>query len=63
MNRASAEFVSAYADVSPFDEMPGPYAAPAYAAFQHLFELFAVAQEESGLITRASVQAALARLE
>jgi len=62
-SQLSAEFVSAYADVSPFDEMPGPYAAPAYAAFQHLFELFAVAQEESGIITRASVQEALTSLE
>ncbi len=54
----SEEFVAAYADITPFDEMPGSYAAPAYDAFQYLYELFALAQEESGSITRASIQEA-----
>jgi len=52
------DFVTAYADVSPFDEMPGPYAKPAYNAFQHLYAIFALAQEESGTINRVSVREA-----
>lgn len=58
-----AGFVNAYAAVTPFDEMPGPYAAPAYDAFQLLFQAFAVAQEENGVIDRSSVQTALMSLE
>jgi ABC-type branched-subunit amino acid transport system substrate-binding protein len=54
-----ADFVSSYATVTPFDEMPGPYAAPAYDAFQLLFQAFVIAQEKDGVIDRSSVQAAL----
>ena len=54
-----ADFVSSYAAVTPFDEMPGPYAAPAYDAFQLLFQAFALAKEKNNVIDRSSVQAAL----
>ena len=54
-----SDFVSSYAAVTPFDEMPGPYAGPAYDAFQLLFQAFTIAQEKSGVIDRSSVQAAL----
>ena len=54
-----ADFVNSYATVTPFDETPGPYAAPAYDAFQLLFQAFAIAQEKNGVIDRSSVQAAL----
>ncbi|MFN2134591.1 MAG: ABC transporter substrate-binding protein [Candidatus Promineifilaceae bacterium] len=55
----SPDFVAAYAAVTPFDEMPGPYAAPAYAAYENLWALLAKAQAQQGEISRASVWQAL----
>jgi hypothetical protein len=51
-------FVAAYEAVTPFDETPGPYAGPAYAAFQELWEALARAHAASGVIDRAAVYAA-----
>lgn len=56
------DFLDAYASVSPFDEVAGPYAGTTYDAFQLLLHALAKA-EESGSITRSSVQAALTDLE
>ncbi|MFN2140633.1 MAG: ABC transporter substrate-binding protein [Candidatus Promineifilaceae bacterium] len=58
-----AEFVAAYMAVTPFDELPGPYAAPAYDAYQSLWDLLAQAQERHGAITRATVNQTLGELE
>jgi branched-chain amino acid transport system substrate-binding protein len=58
-----ADFVTAYEDVTPFDETPGPYAGPTYDAFQLLWAALAQAEETTGGITRASVQAALPGIE
>lgn len=52
----AAEFVDAYTAVTPFDEVPGPYAGPAYAAYQSLWRLLEEAQEQHGSITRSTVQ-------
>jgi ABC-type branched-subunit amino acid transport system substrate-binding protein len=56
------DFRAAYEAVSPFDEVPGPYAGPTYDAFHLLWTALAQA-EQSGTIGRASVQEALAGLE
>jgi ABC-type branched-subunit amino acid transport system substrate-binding protein len=53
----------AYAAVTPFDEEPGPFAGATYDAFGLLAQALAVAKEQSGEITRASVQEALPGLE
>jgi ABC-type branched-subunit amino acid transport system substrate-binding protein len=53
-----AQFLTAYATVTPFDEVAGPYAGPAYDALQMLFRALEVA-ESRGKITRQSVAAAL----
>jgi ABC-type branched-subunit amino acid transport system substrate-binding protein len=58
-----AAFRDAYAAVTPFDEVAGPYAGPTYDAIGLLAQALAVAKEQSGDITRASVQAALPGLE
>ena len=58
-----AEFVAAYTAVTPFDELPGPYAAPAYDAYQSLWDLLAQAQERHGAITRATVNQTLGESE
>ena len=58
-----AEFVAAYMAVTPFDELPGPYAAPAYDTYQSLWDLLAQAQERHGAITRATVNQTLGELE
>jgi len=57
------DFIVAYEEVTPFDETPGPYAEPAYDAFQLLFQAIADAQEAGGQINRSSVQTALSILE
>jgi len=57
-----AEFREAYESITPFDEVPGPYAAPAYDAFQLLREALTVASE-NGKLTRDSVADALLGLE
>ena len=59
----STEFVDAYTTVTPFDEMPGPYAGPAYAAYQSLWALLAETQERHGSITRLTVQKTMSTLE
>jgi hypothetical protein len=51
-----ADFVAAYSAVTPFDEMPGPYAGPAYETYQFLWRLLAETQEQYGAITRSTVQ-------
>lgn len=50
------DFVAAYTAVTPFDETPGPYAAPAYEAYQSLWRLLEETQDQHGAITRDSVQ-------
>lgn len=52
------DFVAAYEAVTPFDETPGPYAGPAYAAFQEIWQVLDEAAD-SGEITRSTVYAAL----
>jgi hypothetical protein len=54
--RLSPAFVESYTSVTPFDEMPGPYAAPAYAAYQELWRLLAEAQQRHGSISRTTVE-------
>lgn len=58
-----AEFLEAYAAVTPFDETAGPFAGATYDAFGLLGQALAVAEESTGAITRASVQDALRGLE
>jgi hypothetical protein len=58
-----ADFVEAYAAVTPFDEVPGPYAGPAYDAYQYLWRLLAETQEQHGVLTRWTVQETLSQLE
>lgn len=57
-----AAFLEAYAAVTPFDEVAGPYAAPTYDAFWLLFTALEVAETE-GQISRESVAAALEGLQ
>jgi ABC-type branched-subunit amino acid transport system substrate-binding protein len=57
------EFRRAYEAVTPFDEVPGSYAAATYDAFQLLFLALAQAQQASGTIDRTSVQQALSSIE
>lgn len=59
----SMEFVESYTAVTPFDETPGPYAGPAYEAYQSLWRLFEEAQEQHGAITRSTVRKTLRELE
>lgn len=58
-----ADFLSAYAAVSPLDETAGDFSGPTYDAFQLLWSALAVAEERDGEVTRATVQAALRGLE
>ncbi len=58
-----AEFLERYAAVTPFDETAGSFAGPTYDAFGLLWQALAVAEENDGVINRASVQAALPGLE
>lgn len=58
-----AEFREAYAAVTPFDEIAGPFAGPTYDAIGLLHEALAEAEETTGTITRASVQDALGGLK
>lgn len=53
----SDAFVAAYTAVTPFDEMPGPYAGAAYNAFQDLWQILAQAEQQAGTIDRRSVNA------
>jgi branched-chain amino acid transport system substrate-binding protein len=58
-----AAFRDAYAAVSPFDEVAGPFAGPTYDAFNLLWAALAQAEETAGRMDRASVQNALLGLE
>ena len=58
-----ADFIEAYSAVTPFAEMPGPYAGPAYDAYQMLWRLLAAAQDQHGAITRLTVQETLRQSE
>lgn len=51
----SPEFAAAYAAVTPFDETPGPYAGPAYEAYESLWRLLEEAHNRYGSITREGV--------
>ena len=51
----SPEFIAAYTAVTPFDETPGPYAGPAYEAYQSLWRLLEEAHNRYGSITRENV--------
>ncbi|MBK8988608.1 MAG: ABC transporter substrate-binding protein [Chloroflexi bacterium] len=55
----SADFRAAYEAVTPFDETPGPYAGPAYAAFQRLWRALADSKERRGILDRTAVSEAL----
>jgi ABC-type branched-subunit amino acid transport system substrate-binding protein len=57
------EFRDAYAGVTPFDEVAGPFAGPTYDAFGLLWQALAKAEESEGKITRSSVQQALPGLK
>lgn len=57
------KFLAAYADVTPFDETAGPFAGPTYDAFGLLRLALAQAEQNGGVITRATVQDALRGLE
>lgn len=61
--RLPADFREAYAAVTPFDEVAGPYAGPTFDAFNLLWVALAQAEETEGRIDRASVQNALLGLE
>jgi hypothetical protein len=53
------EFRQAYEVVTPFDETPGEYAGPAYAAFETVLAALATAEAEYGRIDRITVGEAL----
>ncbi|HEX6385868.1 MAG TPA: ABC transporter substrate-binding protein [Anaerolineae bacterium] len=56
-------FRQAYEAVTPFDETAGPYAAPAYDAFQLLLQALEEAKESGRPINRDTVAMALSGLE
>jgi len=60
--RLPATFRKAYAAVTPFDEVAGPYAGPTYDALWLLLEALELAEME-GTITRESVARALDGLQ
>lgn len=53
------DFIERYTAVTPFNEQPGPYAEPTYAAFQTLWKIFEDTNKHTGSINRGSVQQAL----
>lgn len=57
-----SDFRDAYAAVTPFDEVAGPYAGPTYDALWLLLEALELAEME-GTITRDGVAAVLKRLQ
>jgi ABC-type branched-subunit amino acid transport system substrate-binding protein len=57
-----SQFREKYESVTPFNEAPGPYAAPAYDAFQLLREALEIAGD-NGNLNRGSVAEALSGLE
>jgi ABC-type branched-subunit amino acid transport system substrate-binding protein len=54
-----AEFLAAYAAVTPFEEVAGQYAAPAYDAFYLLFEAMEQITADGRPITRQTIDEAL----
>lgn len=56
------DFGARYEAVTPFDEVPGPYAGPTYDAFYLLFKALELA-ETQGQISRGSVASALHGLQ
>ena len=58
-----ADFHQAYEAVTPFDERAGPYAAPAYDAFQLLGRALEETKENGHAISRNTVTMALSGLE
>lgn len=57
-----AEFLEAYAEMTPFDEVAGPYAGPTYDALKLALEALEVA-ETRGQMTRAGVDVVLEGLQ
>lgn len=57
-----AEFLEAYADVTPFDEVAGTYAGTAYDAMQLVLAAMAIAENEEGVIDRTTLSGALSEL-
>jgi hypothetical protein len=55
----SAEFTAAYAAVTPFDELPGPYAATTYAALRDIFATLDEVAKEYDTIDRTAVSVRL----
>ena len=51
----SPDFVQRYEAITPFDEIPGPYAGPAYDLIQTVLAAVAAAQAEQGTISRETV--------
>jgi ABC-type branched-subunit amino acid transport system substrate-binding protein len=58
-----AAFRSDYESVTPFDEVPGPYAGPAYDAMYLILDAMAKAYEADGRIDRGTVGLALQNSE
>ncbi|MCB9422933.1 MAG: ABC transporter substrate-binding protein [Ardenticatenaceae bacterium] len=58
-----ADFIQAYEAVTPFEETAGPYAAPAYDAFQLLWLALDKAAQDDPELSRQSVAAALSGLQ
>ncbi len=55
----SPEFRSAYEELTPFEEVAGPYAGSAYEAIQLIMSALEQAEDKSGRIDRKAVQDAL----
>lgn len=51
----STDFRQRYEAITPFDEIPGLYAGPAYDLIQEILEAVAAAQAEQGTINRETV--------
>jgi ABC-type branched-subunit amino acid transport system substrate-binding protein len=51
----STDFRQRYEAITPFDEIPGPYAGPAYDLIQAVLAAVAAAQAEQGTISRETV--------
>lgn len=58
-----AEFLQAYAAITPFDETAGPFAGSTYDAFGLLWQALAKTEDKRESMTRESVQAGLSGLE
>lgn len=56
------DFRQAYADVTPFDEVAGPYAGSGYDSTNLILAAMAMALEQEGTIDRESVARALSQL-